>query len=395
MKKITAISALLILMAGAAFAQAPGGLTFSGSVITGLRFTSLAFPNNKNILDIYAGDDYLVGGDTAALRAALNQGTYGANFGLSLSANNSHDAFWTPAEIYVSEASLWAKFLDNKVGVKAGYFSDFDYFSPVMAWSLAGGAASDSIQLTAYPIEGLQIDVRTKNKAGSTAQGTWFDAEQWAKNVDIGVRYSNPSFTVFAAFDDNWTPASAFAPLDAWQADAFLYFGYTGIPGLTASVETKFLDLFSERQDIAGKAVGITNVTALQVAYQITGDLSARAWFFLGGAAIGGPGMTAAELLGADGFTLGVNAEVGYQITDSLKFTLTPIFQIPNTENSDIFDFSVKPKLAWTIAPFPYAATINFFYNFAKFGKGGGLASMFTEESPIVHTISVTFGWNF
>jgi hypothetical protein len=385
------ILAMFVVSAVSLYAQAPAGLSLSGGVTSGFRFRTLVSPALENQIDLYAFDDVLVNGDTAALRGALDQGTYGANFGLSLNANNSADGMFTPVGVTVSEASFWAKFLDNKVGIKAGYFGDPDYFTPLGAWSLAGLAASDSIQLTAYPLEGLRIDVRTRNWPVGAAGSVLFNAEQFAKNIDFGVKYSNPTFMVFAAFDDNCTPA------DVWQADAFLYFGYTGIPGLTLSVESKFLDLFAERKDMAGDAVGITNKTSVQAAYQITGDLSARAWFYVGSAAISGPAIGfGEELLGAEGFTFAVNAEVGYRLNESLRITLTPVFQIENTKNADIFDISIRPRLEWNIAPFPYAATVFFYYKFEKYGKGGLLAKDFTgEESPIIHSIGAVFSWAF
>jgi hypothetical protein len=385
----------------------PDGLTFSGSVITGLRWRSWA-AGTSNVFDIDAGDDYLVEGDTAALRAALNKGTYGANFALSLTANNTEAQFWTVDRIYASEASLWANFLNNKVGVKAGFFGDFDYFTPVLAYSLGPEGGTDAIQLTAYPIDGLRIDVRTRNSPNNKAfmgpwgAPIWYDAEQYGRNIDVGVKYSNSNFTFFAAFDDTYTPPSGSVgdPMyaaEVFRADAFAYFGWTGVPKLTLSVEGKFFDLMSERKYMDGleeKTTGITIATALNVGYQITDDFSARAWFLAGAIPIGGSMMAANELLGTDGFTTGVDVELAYKLND-LTFSLRPIVQIEDT-NADtmIIDFSVKPRVSWAIAPFPYGATINCWYMLRYYGKDGVGYGMNNNEE-MAHSIAVTFGWTF
>jgi hypothetical protein len=404
----------------------PEGLAFSGSVITGVRYRSyvpLGGPGTpaENRIDIDAGDDFLSSGDTAALRAALNKGTYGANFGLALNANNTPDGFWVGDKyVYVNEASLWGKFLDNKIGVKAGYYADFDYFTPVNVWSLG---ANSAIQLTVYPIDGLQIDVKSVIQPANLFFGMWNApkwyegdkwVEEWARNVDVGVKYVKPNFTAFVGLDDLYTigspgdsttnpPVPAVA--DSTQVDVFAYFGWTGTPKLTATVETKFLDLTSERahpieQD---KDYGITNVTGVQVGYQITDALFARAFFLLGALAPGFPagmavGQGAAKpLLGEDGFSLAVDIEASYKLNDALTFYLKPAFQIPDTDPAvgDMwFDFGVRPKVAWTVAPGPYAATINFSYWLKVFGEDGWAYTNNNKEA-LHHTVAVTFGWTF
>jgi hypothetical protein len=420
------------------------GLTFGGSVITGLRYRSYV-GGEDNVFDIDAGDDYLVEGDTASLRATLNQGTYGASFALSLNANNTQAAFWTPDRLYVSEASLWAKILNNKLQVKAGYFGDFDYFSPVNAWSLAGGPASNATQLTVYPIEGLQIDVRTKNSAsniggfsnpGAWSAANWYHGEEFLRNIDAGVRYANPSFTAWVAFDDSSTAStptgtpptlkpgtSDETDKDNWatpgttgeavyQTDVFGYFAFTGVPKLSVAVETKFLDLTTERKGpnpvdangnlvrddndelVPGEDIGITNITALNASYQITDALSARLWL-VAGAATDGIIMTSYALLeNDDGFTFTADLEGTYKLNDALTFYLRPIFAIPNTKDADIFVFSVRPKVSWAIAPMPYAATINLWYKLRAYGdKTVEYAN--NNKKALSHTVACTFGWSF
>jgi hypothetical protein len=422
LSRIVPVLVLVLLVAAAAALGAqelPDGLVFSGSVTTGLRYRSRVSAGvidnpdptlppiavyNENVFDIDAGDDYLVEGDTVALRGALNKGTYGANFGLSLNANNTQGNFWTPARLYVSEASLWAKLLENKIGVKAGFFGDFDYFSPVNAWNLGPAGGTNAIQLTAYPIEGLQIDVRTKNSASNTNgvgdynPPDWYKGDEYLRNVDVGARYSNATFTAFVAFDDDFTPDSRFTPFDVYlnnyQADIFAYFAYTGVPKLSVGVESKFLDLASDRKkgDGSGDAVGITNVTALNASYQITDALSARAWFAFGSATDGLEG--ANELLGDDGFTFTVDAEGTYKLNDALTFHLRPIFNVPNSENFDVFNFSLRPKVAWTLASFPYGATINFWYKLRIYGeKTASYAG--NDNEALNHSLAVTFSWAF
>jgi hypothetical protein len=442
---LVAILALAFLAVGVAALGAqegppppPEGLVFSGSVITGVRWRSyvpVGAPGSvagNNRFDIDAGDDFLSSGDTAALRAALNKGFYGANFGMALNANNTDDGFWvTDKYVYVNEASLWAKFLENKIGVKAGYYGDFDYFTPVNVWSLG---ANSAVQLTFAPIQGLQIDVKSRlspanNFFGTWSEPTWYEGEQWARNVDLGVKYSNPTFTAFVVFDDDWTKGTAAVPAKVefdtlgpnplrpiytaavpagdptTQIDVFAYFGWTGTPKLTATVETKFLDLTSERAhpiDV-GEDYGITNVTGVQVGYQITDALFARAFFLLGGLAPGFPagfavGAGAAKpLLGEDGFSFAVDIEASYKLNDSFTFYLKPAFQIPDTDPAvgDVwFDFGVRPKVAWTVAPGPYAATINFSYWLKVFGEDG-YAYNNNDQEALHHTAAVTFGWNF
>jgi hypothetical protein len=415
--RLALVLALALLLLGAVVLGAqegppgpPEGLTFSGSVITGLRWRStvqtpagydettqtvIPATYKYNVFDIEAADDFLSSGDTAALRAALNKGFYGLNFGLMLNANNTlTDKFWVTERIYVSEASLWAKFLENKAGVKAGYYADFDYFSPVNAWSLG---ANSAVQLTAYPIQGLQIDVKSRvqpanNVFGNWADPVWYEGEQWVRNIDVGVKYVNPTFTAFVAFDDD---AGAPPIEDHPQIDVFGYFAFTGVPKLTVGVESKFLDLTSERPDPADgtKDIGITNVTALNASYQITDALSARAWIVLG-ASTDGLVFPANELLGADGFSMAVDLEGTYKLNDAWTFSLRPIFSIPNTEDADIFDISVRPKAAWTLATGPYAATINFSYKLRVFGENG-INYLNNNSEALNHAASVTFGWTF
>jgi hypothetical protein len=395
----------------------PEGLTFNGSVITGLRWRHWV-GGRDNVFDIDAGDDYLVEGDTAALRGALNKGTYGANFGLSLTANNTEAQFWTPDRIYASEASLWANFLNNKLGVKTGFFGDFDYFTPVLALSLGPEGGTDALQLTAYPIDGLRIDVRTRNSPNNKAfmgpwgMPVWYDAEQFGRNIDAGVKYTNPNFTVFAAFDDTFTPASGNPFLldpntglptttpdptyvaEVFRADAFAYFAFTGVPKLTVGLEGRFIDLMSERKEANGDATGITIATALNASYQITDAFSARIWLLAGAVPIGGSMLAANELMGEEGFTTGVDVEVAYKLND-LTFSLRPIFQIEDaTADSMKIDFSVKPRVSWAIASMPYAATVNCWYMFRYYGKDG-VAYGSNNNEEMAHSIAVTFGWNF
>jgi hypothetical protein len=429
------VLALVVLMASVAVLGAqegppppPDGLTFSGSVITGLRWKSFVAgapgtEGKKNVFDIEAGDDYLTEGDTAALRGALNKGTYGANFGLSLNANNSFAGMWTTGAVYVSEASLWAKVLDNKIGVKAGYFGDFDYFSPVHAWSLAGGSASNATQLTVYPIEGLQIDVRTKNLQNSNPNSApfsnaWYEGEQFIANIDAGVRYANPSFTVWVALDDDYSATPGSAPRystygNEYQTDVFGYFAFTGVPKLTVGVETKFIDLTSQRrvpgpapdpavppnppnpQTYTDEAVGITNRTAINASYQITDALSARIYLVAGSDHFGF-GSTVNELLGENGFTAAADVEVAYKLNNSLRFILRPVFQIPSLDETSVLNVSVKPKVEWTLFPGPYAATINFWYMLRYYGGETKNSLYVTNDNyALSHSIAATFGWTF
>jgi hypothetical protein len=384
----------------------PDGLTFSGSVITGVRWRSNQ-PNDSGewggLFDINAEDDFLVNGDTAALRAVYDRGTYGGSFGLALNANNTQDNFWTADRIYVSEANLWAKVLDSKLGIKAGYFADFDYFSPVDAWSLFSGNA---VQLTAYPIPGLQFDVRARTQpfrymyfADGWNPAVWYENEEFGRNIDAGVRYSNPDFTVWVALDDDYTETAAlFGRSNNFQLDVFGYFAYTGIPKLTVGVETKFLDLLSERKNLTdlSKTIGITNVTAINASYQITDAFSARIWL-VAGADHFGFGNTARPILGDDGFdgiTVAADVELGYKLNDALSFSLRPVFQVPDTEDFSIFNLSVKPKVTWTLAPFPYGATINFWYKLKVLGEGDAAYANNNNEA-LHHTLNLTFGWTF
>jgi hypothetical protein len=367
----------------------PTGIALSGSVISGLRFQNTG---NGNIIDVYAGDDYLVGGDTVAFRGALNQGTYGLNFGLSLNANNTYDGFWTSDRLYVTEANVWAKFLESKIAVKAGFFGDNDYFTPVNAWSLAGGPASNAVLLTIAPIPGLQFDIRAKTidfpHAAPAPTHTWFDPEDFARNIDFGVRYVNPSFTFFVGFDNGNGP-------NYQQIDVEAYFGFTAIPKLTLSVESKFQNLTEEN----GGA--LTAVAGLQAGYQIADALFARIFIDLGAAApgFGGPPPATALLTKGTGFTLSTNTEFQYTLNDAIKLFFTIGVQIPNTDDIHL-DVFVKPKLAWTLGPFPYAATINFFYTFYYYGEPSAsypVASWYSTNGgkSIANTLSLTFGWTF
>ncbi|MDR1177092.1 MAG: hypothetical protein LBK83_16655 [Treponema sp.] len=387
------------------------GLAFSGSVITGLRYRSFGGTAGYNVFDIEASDDYLSEGDTATLRAALNRGFYGASFALTLNANNTQANLWTVDRIYAGEVSLWAKLLNDKLRIKAGYDYDYDYFTPVSAWCLTPDwPGSNALQLTVYPIEGLQIDVRAKNSPANNAFGSWqtpawYKGEEYARNIDVGVKYVNPNFTVFAAFDDNWTAGTpgdqqADPPVDAvddsTQADIFGYFAFTGIPKLALSMESKFQDLTAEKKDIDGDKIGVTNITALQAGYQITDAFYARVFFIAGGPGKPGSFFNTKPLLGEEGFSFAVDAEFSYRLNDALTLSLRPIFQIPDTEYADHFDLFVKPKVAWTLASFPYAATINFWYMLGYYSdesetwkaSGNGKDNLF-------HTLAVTFNWSF
>jgi hypothetical protein len=402
--RLMAAFVLVLLVAGVAALGAQEELTFSGSVISGLRYRSYA-GGAENVFDIDAGDDYLVEGDTATLRGALNKGAYGANFALSLNANNTQGNFWTVDRIYVSEASLWAKILNEKLQVKAGFFGDFDYFTPVNAWSLGPAGGTNALQLTVYPIEGLQIDVRTKNAPNNTlpvggfGSYTRFEGDEFGRNIDVGFRYSNPSITAFVAFDDNYAVPGPFnAYPNEYQADVYAYFAYTGVPKLSVGLETKFLDLLAERKKIdegSGEEedVGITNITGINASYQITDAFFLRAWFILGASSAGMVG-DVNELLENDGITFTVDLEGSYKINDALTFSLRPIFVIPDTDKTDIFDISVKPKLAWAIAPGPHAATINFWYMLKYFSEKGA-NYIGNDNESLNHTVACTFNWSF
>jgi hypothetical protein len=444
--------ALVLLVAGAATLGAqegppppPDGLTFNGSVTTGLRYRSWAgtdmfsgAPGGYNVFDLYTVDDTAVAGDTASLRASLNRGNYGASFGLGLNANNTQDNFWTAERIYVNDANLWANFLDNKIRVQAGYFFDWNW-SPVFSWFLGGGS-SNALQLTITPIEGLQFDVRSKTSRSNgysyahvtstspvldsngdltdvnvnvTSGGNgwkipdWYDGLEYAANIDGRIRYSNSSVNAWVVIDDNWDDAGDIfgAPRkDGYQLNLWGFFAYTGIPKLTLSVESQFYDVTSQRTydnfsapptdpaDV-GKDIGITNITALLVGYQITDAFSATAKFAAGGDHTGLVGTTK-ELLGSDGFTCGVDILVAYKLNDALTFSLQPVFMIEDTEKPEIFDISVRPKLAWTIASFPYGATIGFSYKL-KYLSEDGVAYVANNNETLNHTVITSFSWSF
>jgi hypothetical protein len=414
----------------------PEGLSFGGSVITGLRYRSWGAGEGYNVFDIEATDDYLVEGDTATLRATLNKVSYGATLAVSFTGNNTQANFWTLDRIYASEVSAWAKILNDKFQAKAGYFNDFDYFTPVNAWNLADVCPTNAVQLTAYPIEGLRIDLRAKTSDlnanlifGGWNAPNWYNGEEFARNIDVGVKYVNPNFTAFVAFDDSSTASSpavdavyagppgmgdpiidAVPAVDAeTQANVYGYFAWTGIPKLIVGVESKFEDLGSERKYsqsgpplaytpsyTLGDKVGITNATALNVGYQITDAFYARAFFIAG--AVGKPGsFTAIPLLGGeDGFSFAVNAEFAYKLNNAFTFFLTPIFQIPDTEDADRFDIFVKPRVAWALGSFPQAATINLWYEFRYFSdKSRTYYETGNGKDNLFHVAALTFGWMF
>jgi hypothetical protein len=413
--KRSLVLVLVALVVGAAFVGAqegpppppppPEGLTFSGSVSTGLRYQSYA-GGKEHQFDIYSFDDLLANADTVALRGALNKGSYGANFGLSLNANNTIDGFLNLDRIYVSEASLWTNALNNKLRVKGGYFMDFDYITTITASSLG---YSNALALTVFPIQGLQIDVRTKNSPANKTDiwrlPTWYTGEQWARNIDGGVKYVNPNFTVFVGLDDDYTAPDGFMRFHEYQTDIFANFAWTGTPKLTASIEGRLYDLTTERTNpvvvdsitgtsTGGDDVGMTIASGLVFGYQITDALFTRAWIYLGAAPLGGPGIVVKQLLGEDGFSVGVNAEVSYKINDAFTVSLTPIFQILDTENADIFDLSVKPKVVWNIAAGPYASSIHLSYKLNVYGEGGG-AYVSNNNEALHHTVGLSFGCNF
>jgi hypothetical protein len=430
------ILALALLVVGAAALGAqegppppPDGLSFSGSVITGLRYRSYAADGNENVtgdhdmdpatpdqlynratygynvFDIDAGDDYLVEGDTAALTATYNKGNYGGTFSLAFNANNSRFGLWTPLALNINEVSLWGQFLDNKIKVKAGQFGDFDYTSPINVWSMAGGPASNAIHLTVYPIQGLQFDVRTKNLQNSNpdhnpfVSNNWYTGMDYVRNIDVGVRYVNPNFTVALVLDDDYTkpgsvagPPPPFARGD-YQVDVYGIFAFTGVPKLSVGLETRFYDLTSERKKLGTTdALGITNVTALNASYQITDALSARLWVDVG-ADIAGLTGGALALLQDDGFTVAADLEMAYKLNDSITFSLRPMFGIPDTDKEG-FIVSVKPRVSWAIAPFPFAATINFWYMLRYYDEHT-TAYTNNDKEALNHTVACTFGWTF
>jgi hypothetical protein len=166
--------------------------------------------------------------------------------------------------------------MEKRLGLLSGH-------SPILEFQ--GWPASFGTQLSVNPVEGLSIAVRTKNKASSTSKD-WYAGEQFARNIDVGIKYSNATFTAIAAFDDNYVKkeGSPFDPISEYLANAYAYasFKLTAVPKLGLGVETRFNDLLQEAEDADEEAVGITNITALSVSYQITDALSSLLWGYAG-----------------------------------------------------------------------------------------------------------------
>jgi hypothetical protein len=418
--------ALALLLAGAMALGAqegppppPEGLTFSGGLNTGVRFTTYAVdgfaPKADPYFDHYITDLGPV--NFLMLNGRYDGGNYGAQFGLGFTPVDPGFAAPPSDMIAINNAFGWVYALDKKLHIRAGKVEEFNWTS-VNVWSPNYRRLSWAAGYTV--IDGLTVNVYGDiPNPGITDQ---FTPEAYAKNLDLGVYYTSTPFDFFVVVDDtgNYRPSggnngspgdpTAIPPVPATPAadpdpdhlDAFFQFSLKSVTNLTLSLESKVQNIYSSDSDLRP----ISNITGILAGYKFTDKLAAQTFVQLGNGDFTTFFDGGAKAIDEDmDFTFALKPQVSYAITDSLKVYLDAAFSVPRTQSFEDFNMYFLPWIQWAIAPglFGPAAQIQFRYRLDVYnddrpadpatGFAGG--AKVRNDGSLAHSVAVELSISF
>jgi hypothetical protein len=334
----------------------PEGLTWSGSLNTGVRFSTYLV---DNLLAMPKGEDpnfdhYLDGPvNFLMLNGRYEKGNYGAQFGLGFTPSYS-PAAPEPDQIFLNNAFGWVYALDRKLYIRAGKIEEFNW--TINIWSPNYRRLSWAAGYTIF--DGLTVNVYgdIPNPSDPTAEIT---PEAYARNLDLGIYYTSSPFDFQLVVDDKGKYHEG-GPTNVDQLDIFFQVTLKSIPKLNLSLESKFQNLYSSNDDAL-----IGNITGINAEYKFTDKFGAKLWTQLGnGDFTGFFGATDKAIDEDMDFTLALKPQVNYAISDSLKFFFDVWFTVPRITEFEDFNLRLFPSLQWVIAPGPFfpAASIKFAY---------------------------------
>jgi hypothetical protein len=396
---------LVLLVAAVAALGAQEGLSLSGAVNTGVRFTTygvdgFALQADHPLFDHYITDLGPV--NFLGFNGRYDGGNYGAQFGLGFTPGDPGFAAPPADFIFVNNAFGWVYALDKKLHIRAGKVEEFNWTS-INVWSPNYRRLSWA---TGYTI----VDGLTVNVYGDIPNPSITDVytpEAYAKNLDFGVYYTSAPFDILVVVDDtgNYRPAGGVRePVLADPApdhlDAFFQFSLKSITNLTLSLESKVQNIYSSDD----KAL-ISNITGILAGYKINDKLAVQSFFQVGNGDFTTFFDGGAKPIDEDmDFTFAIKPQVSYAITDSLKAYFDADFSVPRAQSIEDFNMYFLPWLQWSVAPgfFGPAAQLQFRYRLDVYnddrpadGAFAGGAKVRNNNEAIAHNVAIELSISF
>jgi hypothetical protein len=370
MKK--ALVVLLILaIAGGLFAQEEG-LTWSGSIKTGLSIVADDDHNGEDIQVKLNSDDA-----GKVYRLDL-EGTYTKdNYGLKFRLRSDSDYLTTAPKAFVpfvQQGYVWATFVNDIIKLSAGIIDDG-------AWKTGGledyGINGDGLRLEVDPIEGLSLGFMLRAPAPTVT------IKQFLSETAFGAKYSTDLFWVAAGLIldstgdsiESWggyedylgkLPDVAAITAGATDSDHGLIFqagaGVKPIPGLAISVEAKANN--ASKFGDYGFFVLDEDVSYKLLDDKLTVGLKSYQYFFGSDWSKGLPFIYSAGDADADESLkpyVKLTPYVGFDVLDSLNVGLEATIGLWKYVYD--LDFSIKPKVTYKIGE---NAKFVAFYNFSS-----------------------------
>jgi hypothetical protein len=371
----------------------PEGLTWSGSMNTGVRVSTfladgvpdMAAPpgSTPKKQDDPTFDHYLDGPiNFLGLNGRYDKGNYGAQFGLGLTPNFGPPGPPPPDQLAINNAFGWVYALDKKLYIRAGKIEEFNW--TINIWSPNYRRLSWAAGYTL--LDGLTVNVYgdIPNPSDTTAKIT---PEAYARNLDLGVYYTSAPFDFQIVVDDK----GEYHADEGDQLDVFFQVTLKSITNLNLSLESKILNIYNSND-----AALIGNITGINVDYKFTDKLGAKLWTQLGNGDFTGFFGANDKAIDEDmDFTLALKPQVNYAITDSLKFFFDVFFAVPHVTEFDQFNMRFFPSLQWVVAPGPFfpAASLKFAYYLDVFNYEP--TKLRNDDEALAHTFFVALGINF
>jgi hypothetical protein len=379
---------LFLLGAATLSAQEPGGLSLSGGVHTGVRFTTNQVTTSLNgiVPDANLFEHYIYDFGPVNflnLSGSYDGGNYYAQFGLGYTPGlNALGLNEDQSVINNAFAGVYA--LDRKLHIRAGKVEEFNW-SNYNAWSPNYRRLSWAVGYTV--VEGLTLNVYGDiPSANSAAVSTTYTPEAYAKNIDAAAYYTSAPFDFFAVFD-NYSDASG---ASGDHTDVFFQFSLKAVPDLTFIVESKFQNLNNTT------ALPFSNITDITLGYKISDKLSVNSYITLGNGDFTTFYSTGTKAIDEDmDFTFTVNPWVTYALSDILSLSFEADFALPHVDDFGNFNLYFMPWLQWTIAPgafFPNAY-LQFYYRFDVYNDAATKSK--NNGDSFAHMVAVELSVSF
>jgi hypothetical protein len=379
----------------------PDGLTLSGALNTGVRFTTFAPDGFSPKSDYPLFDHYITDlGPVNFLQfnGRYDGGNYGAQFGLGFTPADPGFAAPPPDILAVNNAFGWVYAFDKKLHIRAGKVEEFN-FSSVNVWSPNYRRLSWAAGYTIF--DGLTVNVYGDIPNPSITNV--YPPEEYAKNIDLGVYYTSAPFDFFVVFDDTGNYRGDNADPAADHLDAFFQFSLKSVTNLTLSLESKIQNIYTSDAETLPP---MSNITGILAGYKISDKLAAQTFIQVGNGDFTSFFDMGAKPIDKDmDFTFALKPQVSYAITDFLKVYFDAAFSVPRVQSFDKFNMYFLPWLQWAIAPgfFGPAAQLQFRYRLDVYnddrpadetGFTGG-AKVRNDNDALAHSVAIELSISF